>query len=484
MARVAFIQKSAYEKVSIHFLAGALRQHGIEYDVFVEDLEQDFFGSIVAYDPTHVLYSLFIGEEEYAFGYFKKLKQLLPQAKTVVGGPYVLIFGDVHLQPEVDYSFKGDSEDTLPAFLKRQDLGQDVRDIGGISFVDAQGQEHRNTAYGLADVNATPGPDRDLYYKYPALRANPTKTFIASRGCAYKCTYCYNAELSDHYKESYWRQRSVESVIKEIRHVRDRHGLDWVHFQDGTFNTGRPWLLAFLEAYRATDLPPFLCNARVENIDDGVARALKEARCDRITFGIQSGNEQIRHAIAGRKMSNKKIIEACALCKKYGIRVGVDIIFGWPGETLEQALETIRLCRTIDVESYSSNVLIFYPGLRITSYAYEGGYIQSIPKLTDIAALTPNTSLLTSGDKRLFINLDKLFNYLIRFPWLERPLLLLIKLPPNTFFNVLKNIHHLARSMKYDKAPSKLRLIGKYLTHSVNAVRSAPKARGVSEDHE
>lgn len=40
--RVAFVQKEAYEKLSIHYLAGALRDAGIEYDLFIQDCEEDF----------------------------------------------------------------------------------------------------------------------------------------------------------------------------------------------------------------------------------------------------------------------------------------------------------------------------------------------------------------------------------------------------------------------------------------------------------
>lgn len=93
---------------------------------------------------------------------------------------------------------------------------------------------------------------------------------------------------------------------------------------------------------------------------------MKESGCDRITFGIQSGNPSIRKNIAGRQMSNEQIEAAFQLCHKYKIRVGADIIFGWPGETIDQAMDTIRLCRKLKASTYHSNVLIPYPGLSLT----------------------------------------------------------------------------------------------------------------------
>ena len=41
--RVAFVQKNAFEKISIHYLAGALKSINIDYNIFIYDLEKNFF---------------------------------------------------------------------------------------------------------------------------------------------------------------------------------------------------------------------------------------------------------------------------------------------------------------------------------------------------------------------------------------------------------------------------------------------------------
>lgn len=367
--KIAFIQQEAYEKVSVHFLSGALKFAGHECDVFIEELEQDFIGSVAQYAPDYIAVSLYIGEETASFDALQRLHRRLPDTKTLVGGPYCLIFPDTYLRPEVDYLFRGDAEMVLPEFLRRMAEGGEIHSLPGISYLDENGVARVNDDLELSDVGNLPAPDRDLYYRYPELRSKPTKIFIGARGCPYRCTYCYNTELRKFYSSPYWRTRPVQDVIDEIRYVQQHHGLSWVHFVCGTFNASKKWLNEFLDAYISAKLPPFLCNCRVENIDEDLIQKMKNAGCDRITFGIQSGNQRIRKDIAGRAMTDDQIREACRLCKQYSIRVGVDIIFGWPSETVEEAMDTIRLCREIDIDSYSSNVLRFYPGLEVRRYA-------------------------------------------------------------------------------------------------------------------
>lgn len=129
-------------------------------------------------------------------------------------------------------------------------------------------------------------------------------------------------------------------------------------------------------------------------------------------------------------------------------------------------MDTIRLCREIDVEIYSSNVLIYFPGLNISRYAVQHGYIAAEPTIAEMEMRTPNMSQLQTPEKDVLINMDKLFYYFIKYPKLEPWLKRLLKVPPNPIFNILKNIHILRRSLKFDNDQSKFDLIKRYLHNS------------------
>ena len=114
--RIAFIQKEAYEKIGVHQLVGCLRANGFIVDLFIKQLEPNFYDQITAFRPDFILYSLFIGEESYMLEYFSKLKILLPDAKTLIGGPFTLIFPDIIKNKQIDYMIRGDAEYSLILF--------------------------------------------------------------------------------------------------------------------------------------------------------------------------------------------------------------------------------------------------------------------------------------------------------------------------------------------------------------------------------
>ena len=470
--KIAFIQKGTYEKIGVHQISGCLKNANKDFiiDIFIEELEPDFYDKIAAFKPDFVLYSLFIGEESFVLEAFSKIKEFLPQVKTIIGGPFTLVFPEIAKRDEVDFVIRGDGEYSLPLFFKLYEDKKSLHEVPGIYFIQEDGTLFKNDNIRLtSDLKNIPDPDRDLYYKYESLRNQDTKGFIASRGCPYNCTYCYNAELKKFYTESYWRLRDQEAVLREIEYVKNKYGLKWVHFHDGTFNSSIEWLKSFLVEYKKRGLPHFLCNCRVENINEESVSLMKQAGCERITFGIQSGNRYIREDISGRHMPDKQIEDAFALCKKYNIRVGADIIFGWPGETMEQAMDTINMCRKIKPDTCHSNVLIPYPGLWITKRAIKEGFLEHEPTFKEIRELDSNKSLIKQKNIKLLINMDKLFNYFIQFPFMEKFLKLLLHLPPNKFFKLLKNLHLLKRSLKYDLTGffSFLKLIKKYVRDNI-----------------
>ncbi len=466
MARIAFVDSMAVEKLGVIYLSSALKECGHEVEIFLQPLEADFVERIAQFQADVVAFGSFIGQEPDVIDLFSAIKARIKDIKTVQGGPSTMIYSDLIYHPVVDFVLKGDGEETLPALLRSLDDRIPPPAIPGLLWQE-EGQVIENPGAALiTDFNCYPPADRDLHMKYDSLRSSRTKPFLMTRGCPFPCTFCGTATLNKIFKKEkglHFRYGDGERTIAELEYVKQNYGLEWVQFHDATFNAHPKFAMKFLELYASRDLPPFICNVRSESVSEDLVRLFKEARCDRVTMGIQSGSQRIRRELSGRRtQTDENILYACKLFKKYGIRVNIDLIFGWPGETIAEGLETISFARKAQVDKVNNNVMIYYPDAPITRTAAEQGFLAKFPDVFEVARLSNplHSRLLKTPDIQKLVNLDKLAHYFIRSRVLAWPPIrdILLGFKPNRFFYFLKNLPALRVSMKYDARSFKEKL--------------------------
>jgi len=455
MSRIAFIQYSLFENLGIMSISSVLKKHGHTCDVFCLNGEKDFYKSLFNFRPDVVACSICIGEQKNTLEILRKVKKIDKNTITLIGGPFVLVFPEIINEDCIDLMCIGDGEFAVLEILNRIDKKENFFNIPGIWVKESkQIYKSPNISY-IKDIKQLPGLDRDIYcQKYSKIRNLRTKPFILSRGCPFQCSFCYTQWINQFYLKHvgpHFRLDSPQKVISEILYVKEKYGLEWVRFHDGTLNAVPGYIKKFLKIYAEKDLPGFIAYARVENIDEEFIFLLKEAGCDKLVLGIQSGNENLRKKLANRKMSNKEIINACNLLKRYKIRIGIDIMFGWPRETIKNAYETIKLCREINPDDINSNVLVPYPKTKIGDYCVKNHYLDNIITYKDAGSVkNTNYSLVKQDNINQLINLDKLCYLAARFPKLRCLIKLLIKLPPNKLFLIIKDIPSIRRNFKYE----------------------------------
>ncbi len=212
------------------------------------------------------------------------------------------------------------------------------------------------------DLDAIAFPARDLfqnekYIEYWKERfGHSTTSIITTRGCPFRCEFCSNAVFGISYRE-----RSPENVLLEVEEALSV-GYDRIHFADDVFTLNRKRLLNLCEEIKKRNLDfKWECLGRVDSIDRDVAATMRDAGCDRIFFGIESGNDNVL------RMMNKKITvdnarRAVDAAHEAGIRTGAFFILCYPGETDDTVLDTLSFSTSLPLDYLSFTVPYPLPG--------------------------------------------------------------------------------------------------------------------------
>lgn len=272
----------------------------------------------------------------------------LSGALTVAGGVHSTLVREELFDefPEINGVCVGEGELPMRELCRRLDSREDH--FGTPSFYFKKGDNViKNSMSPLQDIESLAMPDYSLFdYSRIIREGSDWFTMFLSRGCPYNCYYCGNHILREVYpdKSRYVRLCPPEHAIKIVKNNLALYpDTKKISFVDDTFTLNKRWLSEFCSLYKSDIGLPFLCNARVENIDDGIAGDLKRAGCVSVELGVESGNEWLRANILNRRHSNKKIEEAFSTAKRHGLKAQSYIMFGLPFETREMQKDSVDL---------------------------------------------------------------------------------------------------------------------------------------------
>lgn len=238
----------------------------------------------------------------------------------------------------IDYFLVGEGEELLPEFLKRHRNGEPVGTLGQV----VSGNEPARTVEHLQPV---------LLEKlvWPAFREFGMKDYsgeslalLWSRGCIGRCLYCKEKALWGRF-----RVRPVESIMAELQHHVTRLGITNFVVYDSAVNGNAAHLASICEAIVDAGLKiSWSCEAIAhKQTSPDLLRKMKKAGCHTLVFGIESGSDRILRMMG--KLSNVatggEVLRSTA---KAGIRVAINILVGFPGETEEDFQQTLAFLRS------------------------------------------------------------------------------------------------------------------------------------------
>jgi anaerobic magnesium-protoporphyrin IX monomethyl ester cyclase len=236
----------------------------------------------------------------------------------------------------------------------------DMHAIKGIVWRDGDEIVVNQTRPFIADLNDMPHPHHHLLplqdYRMPYIKG-PFTFIVTSRGCPAGCTYCIK-HVSYQYSV---RVRSPENIMEELW-ILKKLGMNNIHMYADLFTVNREQVMGLCKLMIEENINiKWTCNSRVDYVDEEMLMMMGKAGCRLISWGIESGNEQIlRHARKGAYPD--KAERALIWAKKAGIMNWGYFIIGLPGETKETIRDTIDFAKKLPLDIGLFHVAAPYPG--------------------------------------------------------------------------------------------------------------------------
>jgi anaerobic magnesium-protoporphyrin IX monomethyl ester cyclase len=296
---------------------------------------------------------------------------------VILGGPESANYPVEYLAAGADVVVSGEGEATmaelLPALAARG--VNRLHGVAGTTFRDEHGAVVSNPERAkIADLDSIPWPDRERIDQARYVRVWREKhgmgsvNMITARGCAYKCNWCSHAVFGYSH-----RRRGYLDSAAELQHVMDMHKPDQVWYADDVFTISHPWLFGYAKELKRRNLcVPFETISRADRMmKDEVLETLADMGCYRIWIGSESGSQRILDAMQ-RGVKVDQVVWAARAAKRFGIQVGMFLMWGYPGEEIEDIAATVDLVKRCQ------------PDIHLTTIAYpikNTGFYQKVGEL-------------------------------------------------------------------------------------------------------
>ncbi|MBU0467100.1 MAG: B12-binding domain-containing radical SAM protein [Nanoarchaeota archaeon] len=334
---------------------------------------EDVLNKIDKLKPNVVAYGGSTGEHKFYERFNSKLKQRHPEIFTVMGGTHATFFPEIMKDAKLDAVVVGEGEQAFKELLDRVERGEDV---SGLQNVRTHSQPETTLRPLIQDLDSLPFPDRSLFFENTENGQAPIKHFMASRGCPYKCSYCFNSPFKGMYPgEKYVRRHSVGYVLEEILDTLSDYPAEFIKFYDDvlTFRVD-DWLREFAQRYKQEVGLSFYCLTRADLMTEEMAKLLKEAGCQTVQMAAESTNDRIRNELLHRNMTKEQMKKAFKICADKGMTVVTNYILGLPGSTVQDDIDAVYFNIEAGVPVPEFPIFQPYPGTELGDLCVREGW--------------------------------------------------------------------------------------------------------------
>ena len=370
--------------LGIGYLGAVLEKAGFEVKIF--DAPPLGWGIKRLVSETKKFTPDFVGISSATVDFHKtvRLAEALKKSQNVtiiIGGPHMTALPEEAMKLSCfDVGVIGEGEETIVKLIQALIKKSNLRKVAGIAFREGKKIIKTTPRSYIKNLDSLPFPARHLmpplsaYHPTPATyKKFPVATMMTSRGCPYHCTFCFRGVFGNQL-----RFRSPENVIAEMEMLIFEFGAAEIRIFDDTFNADPERVKAICRLMIKRNLKfPWTCLARVNRVDPQMLSLMKKAGCWQISYGIESGNDEVLAKIK-KGITKKMAKKTVKMTYQAGIQPLGFFILGLPGETEETMKETIEFAKSLPLNAANFSIATPYPGTELWASAKKRGFLDNI----------------------------------------------------------------------------------------------------------
>lgn len=268
---------------------------------------------------------------------YELIEKIRPYSEIIIaGGPHVTIYPEEVLEKGIDIAVIGEAELSFANLLNAVYSKKGLSKVKGIVYKN-KNKIKKTKIPDFPDLDKISFPDKTVHRKSDYIKIkeeiNNFGGILSSRGCPGRCTYCYHSLFG-----RCFRYRSAKNVFNEILDLYENYGIKHINFIDDAFTANKKRLIELCDLFIKSNLSiKWVCATRIDFLNEELIYKMKKAGCIMISLGIE--NCIPLTLIKIKKTSNpewylNQANNVLKWCYRARIRVGVNILTGFPWDTV------------------------------------------------------------------------------------------------------------------------------------------------------
>lgn len=363
------------------YIASSLEKEGHKVELIDVTCEKDSEGKIQQVLPSidAAVITVLTGNQEESASLARFIRNNRPDIHIIIHGLFCTIHPVRALKdvPSANICIQGEGEHIIIKIVEAMNGKRLLSEIPGVYYWENNQIKAGKKSRKIKELDSLPFPARHLVKRYNYGMVNgihfcrPRFTSIlTSRGCPYGCRFCANQ-----FKNGPYRQRSSENVLHEFHEIQDEYGSVMIEDDNFLADTRRVHKIMDGLINDDSELELLIAGVRVDSVDRELYRKMAKAGVKFISFGIESGNQDVLDYYH-KRITLSQIRKAVDLAREMNIITWGNFIFGAPFETKKHLKNTVKFSLSLSLDMAFYRQLAYQRGSAMWEEAVKNGLIE------------------------------------------------------------------------------------------------------------